>query len=247
MRAHIGMNGSLQNGGRALQGEVEAKGSVFSGGRSHAFRVTGDVVVDQGTSMYARVRSSSMDPPHPQFSLDTLRQLQGQWWHMPASAPMTSFVTPDPHLLQNQADIVRVTRDRGIQRIHGREVYRYDVTIDPVRLLFYLQRVAEQSGQTFNKTDVAMQLTPYEAMGELWIDAENFEMHRAVWRIVRMGAADPVLQLTTELTRHNIADPVRPPPDAQDLSAQSIATLFSKMEIPADLPDEDPVLRDIFR
>ncbi len=247
IRAHASLQGVLQNGGRSMQAEADVKGSVTADHATHAFRVTGDVVTEQGTRIYARLRSASIDPPYTQHMTDVLYELQGPWWQLPSSSPLGSFMTPDPNLLQNQADIVRVTRDRGIQRIHGRDVYRYDVTLDPVRLLFYLQRVAEQSGQPFDKTEVAAQLLPYEAAGELWIDAETFAMHRVHWRVLLAGAADPVLDMTTELTRHNIADPVQPPADAQDLSVESLATLFSRENVPVDLPDEDPILRDIFR
>lgn len=250
VRMQAQLDGVLQNGGRSMQMATEIKGVLSSEAQTHALHALADAVTEQGTERYVRLRSLTIEPPHPSIVQESIVTVQGQWWRLAPglSGGSALFMTPDPSLLRAQAEILRVTRDRGIQRIHGKDAYRYDVTVDPVRLLLYLQRVAEQSGQAFDRVEAAELLALYDATGELWIDAETFLPHRISWQVSLRADALRVFALTVDLTRHNDADPVRPPADAQDLSVESLATLFRGAGTAVDLPpqDDDSVLRDIF-
>ena len=214
--AKADVRGVLQDGGRSSRFDLTANGSLPAQDGPHAFRVKGEAVVEWGRDLYFRLDEAVSNPPHPLLPAAALAQLTGPWWRVPSAQESAApAVTTDPRLLNAQAQIVRVIRDRGIQRIRGAEAYRYDVTIDPERLAAYLQRVAEGNGEPFDREATLREMGMYDAVGELWIDAHTYVVHSLSWDIHQRAGDGLHLELTADLSDHNEAPPVHLPADAR--------------------------------
>ncbi len=187
----IDTDGLMQQGGRQLRMNITTSGKTTDG---MAWNGIGEMIVLSENEVYMNIHEANAVPPHPLLLLPAFTQVIGKWMRLPAPDQITpsETLTPDPRLLRLQSDVIRVVRDRGIVNLDGRDAYRYDVEVDPVRLASFVQ---ETAGDASTTQSLLAQFADIEAKGEIWIDAETFLLTRANWNV-----ALPQMGDSTELT-----------------------------------------------
>lgn len=215
------LSGRLTNGGEQTAWSVALDASFGSANRETTVRLNADVMVAFQQDAYIHLRSFDLSGMQ---GMPEVAALEGKWWKLPVAErqPSVQSVTPDPRFLHAQADVVRVIRDRGIETIRGRDAYRYDVGIDPDKLVAFLEQAATESGKPFDRARSAADLDRYDAKGELWIDAETFRVHRIVWMIKDKDSSRLQLELQVDLTQHDSAPPITPPKQFDILDSAAV-------------------------
>ncbi len=232
---------SLASGGSTVaQGQATVEGRLQEGGSQIQFALEGTLtlpesgpaaisgkleVIAAGEQVYLKIHELRDDPPGGILQEEILRGALGQWWLLPApgggtGATAASAVTPHPRLLQAQTQVVRVTEDRGIEELRGRDAYHYDVVIDPGKLVAYLREVARERGEDVPEEAYAP-LAEIKARGELWIDAESFlaqALRRAIDAFPLPDGRLLRLSFFGNLRDHNAAAAIALPADANPFS-----------------------------
>ncbi|MDO8648356.1 MAG: hypothetical protein Q7R81_01085 [Candidatus Peregrinibacteria bacterium] len=218
--ANVSLEGILQDGGAQLQFTLQTTGEVAAE-KQHTFAADVDAVIAIGEDAYVRIRSLNISPPHPKLDPRLFTLFLQRWWKIPLQRtpfPPTA-ITPDPRFLYAQSQVITVTEDRGIKRVEGKDTYVYDVTLDREKLVAFLEQVAEERGEPFNREETIASLAPYTVDGTLWIDADTFFIQRLTWTIASEGVGDPFQGTVDAVFReHNIAPRIEIPSDAQLLS-----------------------------
>jgi len=217
------LEGVLQDGGRQTKTTVHINGKMQDQASSaQNMTVKGEVIITSPTEIFLKFETLLIDPiaAHPP---EKLSSLTGKWWKLPSSGSnaLGQTMTPDPSLLQAQAEVVIIKSEEPMEQINGREAYHYRVTLDKTKLIAYLRRVAEEQKEDFDEERMQSVLQNFDAEGELWIDAEHFYLHRIEWKILPALGQDPAafsLLFTIDLRDHGNAPPVSPPADAEPFS-----------------------------
>lgn len=200
--------------------------------------VDADIIVAGEQEVYVKVRNvSSTDPKSllrsPFFSL-----ILNQWWKLPsgdASATPALPVTPDPRILELQTQAVRVTKDRGMADVNGRLSYRYDLALDQEKMMHFLEEVARERKEPFDRAEWQKSFEGITMTGETWIDAENFQLNRLIWNAVSEREEAPwTLVFEISFTDHDKAPPIAPPTGAQELG--SLGDMIPGLQPPGTLP-----------
>lgn len=208
-------DGRLQNGGDQWDFTLRA---ALGGGFMQNIDVTADVIVIEENEVYVRMQNAGNTAlPFP-LGPDAA----GLWLRLPSAgrqSPPAADVTPDPRLLAMQAGVVKVTKDRGIVRQGDRRVYHYDVATDEEKFRAFLKEVATERGEEMPEEELNRLLVDTQLTGQLWIDAETFEMLRVSWGATPRTENGYEGSLTVELRDHNAAPPIVPPEGAQSLDS----------------------------
>lgn len=220
------MSGTMHDGGNLLSAETDMMSQAESSdGTMAQTAAKGSIIIDWGRMLFLRL--SDVQGSMFVFPGTGAPLTNGQWYRIPLGASDTPDVrmniTPDPELLRAQAAVVAVTRDHGIEQIHGGAAHRYDVTIDRAKLEQWLAGVAAEEGGQFDATHIASVLDGVQASGELWIDADSFVVHRVQWSLERTVGDKPFsLRLSIDMTDHNRAPAVLLPEVTQPLSLEAL-------------------------
>jgi hypothetical protein len=222
------LSGVVSQGGQQSSLTISLNATVGSGKDQSKVELVGDAATDPAEA-YLRVRSFTFNPP-PDW-LPATASMLGKWWKIPREKGDSEAVgvTPDPLMIQAQAEALRVTEDHGIETINGKDAYHYSVIIDPEQLLQLLKKAAESSGAPFDAEEQRKEIAKYDAAGELWIDAESFVVHRIAWKIVSKEKP-PVtsVDLQLDVHDHNSAKPVTLPAASEVTPIEDLMrTLFS--------------------
>ena len=213
-----------------------------------------DVVVTGPDDIFVRANNWSGVIAQKLFRQDLLEQFMGKWWILPRDESSVSpvQVTPDPRLLQAQAEVVSITSERGFASVRGNECYRYDVEIDQEKLFTYLAQLARSRGEEIEEEKLRADLEGIDAKGQLWIDADTFIIHKLQWTFttpISSGAQSLSTSVMIDIFDHNSADPVIPPADAvQFRSMQFLDAPLPPLEIKPIDPKtlEDDILKKLF-
>jgi hypothetical protein len=216
--------GQLADGGKQTSTNVTADGTIILGVSKSAFHIVADVMTELGHDAYFRLKEATIDPV-PAWG-KTITDLVGTWWRVPGEnrgTLPTPPVTPDPKFLRMQAEVVTVTTDHGLVSLHGRDVYHYDVAIDPEKLIGFLKASAAERKEAFDEAATRADLLRYDAKGELWIDAESFVLHRLKWMITTKNDPDGLrLSIDVELRDHGQPVTIAPPETSKVLNTQDL-------------------------
>jgi hypothetical protein len=207
-------DGVMQQGGRQLRMNISTSGKTAEGMNWNGI---GEMIVLSENEVYMNIREASTEPPQPMLMFSTFTQTTGRWLQLPTQneGVATDTITPDPRLLRMQSDVIRVVRDRGLVNLDGRDAYRYDVEVDPVRLAAFLQETNQ--GESIADT-IIDQLNGIDADGEIWIDAENFLLTRANWTVViPQNGSMTTLHIQMQLTDIGIQAPIIAPSPVEPL------------------------------
>ncbi|MDD5623430.1 MAG: hypothetical protein PHI23_01830 [Candidatus Peribacteraceae bacterium] len=220
------LTGALQDGGEQVSFTLDAAAQMApEGGESFTITATSDVFLVGKEEVYFRLSALSVDPASDLFKEDLLQYLLNKWWFLPSSAAQekapAADITPPPSLIRAQSQVVQVTKDLGMTEINGREAYHYAVTVDAAKLLAYLEQVAVEQQQPFDRTATEQSLSTLQADGELWIDAETFFVQKIIWNIKSFALGEDLTlngTFTASLTDHNAVPPLTLPQDAKLLT-----------------------------
>lgn len=223
-------SGRTQDAGHALSLSIEADIETMRGDSSSQLHVAGDLTVLNGNETYLQLQSISGDDPA--FASPLFAGMLHQWWQLPSTGTGNT-ASSDPRLLRMQTSILTVTRDAGFDEIGDREAYHYEVTPDPAKLAAFLNEVAAQRGEPSQAEAWTQMLGEHEAQGEVWIDADTFNVSRITWDIRSKETAEPMaLLLDLTLTDHGAAEPISPPSDAKPFPS-NLQQLLQAIPLPA--------------
>ncbi len=217
------IEGILQDSGKQTQFTLVLAGSFANEGRSYAANGSMEVIVAWNQELFLFLKDLVVEPSHPLLDRASVELFRGKWWKIPDATKggASLSVTPDPRMLEAQAEVVKIDRDRGMDTIDGRSVYHYDVSLDSEKLVTYMKSIAEERGETLSAEELREKLKGLTATGELWIDAETFFVHRLTWDVRKEDAGDGdgfQLQFTANLREFNAAPLITPPKEFEMFS-----------------------------
>jgi hypothetical protein len=220
LSGELEVDGVLQNGGEqaALNTDVNMEWQGADGVNTFYGEV--EVRVTGKDEVYIRVDTMDVDSIYMPFTDEFITSLQNQWWMLPSDGSETSpaeEVAARPGILHAQAEVVRVVRNRGVQKINGRNAYHYDVDLNKEKFLTFLERTAQENNKEFKAEDMMEFVNSIEGKGKLWIDTENFYLHRADWD-VKLSPKDGdelSFSFSVTLSDHNVDVAISPPEGAQ--------------------------------
>lgn len=217
------IEGILQDSGKQTQFTLTLAGSFANEGRSYNANGSMEVIVVWNQELFLFLKDLVVEPAHPLLDRASVELFRGKWWKIPEASQGNAAitVTPDPRMLEAQAEVVKVDRDRGMMTIDGRSVYHYDVSLDREKLAAYMKRIAEERGETLSVEELQEKLQGLVATGELWIDAETFFVHRLTWNVRKEDPGDDsgfALTFTANLRDFNTAPFITPPKEFETFS-----------------------------
>jgi hypothetical protein len=213
----------LMFGNKEAQFAVAITKKNVANGQEQIVTLQGDAIARWQQELFLKLGSFTSTPKNS--LADAVNSLSGAWWRFPLGAEdsASSFLTPDPQLMQAQTDAIMVTRDRGILSIHGRNAYRYDVTLDPMKLRTYLRGVLHQN---LDATSLDTFFDAYTVTGEIWIDATTFYIHELTWT-VEPKESGVRAHIQMELKNHDVPSAITPPTDIQPFPIEKFLPLFT--------------------
>lgn len=207
------MEGVLQSGGKQIELALTIKGKTIPEGEDST--VSANIIVLSEEEVFAKIEE--VTGADPLLGSESLRAMKGQWYVLPsASGSMRQDLTPDPQIIKFQAEVVRVTADRGTETLHGRTMHHYNVEIDPEKLERFLATVAEAKKQKFEQREMVQEFfTKADVKGELWIDTETYFIHQISWTMnPAANEEQPNATIAIEINDHNAAKNILPPKNA---------------------------------
>lgn len=210
--------GSLADAGRQLSFSLDGTITTETDGFDQTVAIGADVTVAGEGEAYVRLRRADggilMLPGVGLVPQEVL----GRWFRAGGTAS-GSALTPDPGLLAMQTQVLTVTKDRSYEDVDGERCYAYDVTLDREKLLAFLERVAAERGDPFDRAQARATLDAYEADGTIWIDAATSVIRRVAWRFASVGDGPrSSATLNVHLKEHNEPVTILPPADAEPFS-----------------------------
>ena len=217
---HVQLNGVLQDSGNQIQFGAVVGVTTPGEPANSVFSADVDVIVAGKQDLYVKLNEFSADGPNQLFNDQLVQQFSGKWWNLPSREDQLSFVsiTPDPRLLNAQAQVVKVLKDRGMSSIHERSAYRYDVAIDSEKLIAYLRESVTEKGEQFDEEATRSSIENLSAEGEIWIDAETYYVQRLKWNVtqsVNEASKDFSINFTVDFLDHDNAESIDIPTDAE--------------------------------
>ncbi len=193
-------DGISQEHGQKLQFSLTASGLLKDSAANHSVDVKADVVMPAPGETLVQFNAVSFVPSDPRFSFPD--SWHGKWWLMnDGSTKLTSSVSvPNPAAFASQVSAYVVSKDHGIERHDGVDVYNYDIALDPVKATQFLQSLSSSSAGLSDE----MALLSH-AKGMVWIDAQSFFVRRLQWNVASKNGS---LQVDIAVTDHNTAPPV---------------------------------------
>ena len=219
----VQLDGAMQGVGGQMQFEAVIGMKTPREGGDDILSATVGVVVGGTQDLYVKLHSLEAEGSNPLFNEQLVEKFTGKWWHVPSREDQLASisVTPDPRLLNAQAQVVRVVQDRGMSSLRDRSSYRYDVVVDHDKLLSYLREVSVEQGKPFDEADMSASIADLEATGEIWIDAETYYVQRLQWDVSQ--SAQAVLKSVTasflvDFFDHDNVAPIVLPEDALEFT-----------------------------
>ncbi len=207
VESDIMLEGVFQRGGDMLSADGSAT-FRWEDGNERTVRLDGAVSTVGPHETYLRLDELGLEPQPPEDSpFLQLQPLIGSWFLLPSAEgqdqpPALRRFTPETEFLKQQASVVSVTDDRGVERLDGGYAYHYKVTID-----------AEEFAALFPAEEDSVDVAALAVEGDLWIDARSFYLRKAEWHVARVpflaGTAEGTL--TVVLTDHDAAPEVTVP------------------------------------
>lgn len=253
------VEGLLQSGGDQVQSLFTLSAKVGDP-RSQGMNIDTkfESIATKGGLIYFYLHDLKSTPSGTLFKENLISTFAKKWWILPSDeiqdekrgGSPVSPVTPDPQIIKEQSQLVRVVRSNGIKKMNNRNTYHYDVELDAEKFVDYLKRSATASNEHFDETKIKQFLSQLGTDGELWIDAETFNVHRIVWKL-DFGLFVPIdVSFQMDLRDHNIAPAINFPSDALPFSPIELLDyqelsppLDPTQEVPSDF--EDQILNEL--
>lgn len=214
------LDGVLRNAGEQLRFQFDTDADVQTTDGNVSLTASTEMIVLNEDEVYLNVHSFQTQPSAALIRPEIIGNMAGTWWLLPKmqqGANAGASVTPDPTMLRAQAQVVRVTKDRGISTVGGRDVHVYDVELDIDKLVAYLRAVAAEQGEPFDAAKVRASFVDVVASGQLKIDTETYYVQSLRWVIQSFPVSTGSLSASFTITfrNHNNAPDILPPENPQ--------------------------------
>lgn len=219
MRVAGDAQGTLADGGRHMSFSFDADVTSQGEGADQTVSAAGDVIVAGENEAYIRLtRVDGSIPFLPGVGLVSDDALD-KWFLSGSASSGAVSVSPDPSFIALQTRILAVTEDRSYQEIDGHECYVYDVEIDQRKAVEFLESIARQRGEVFDRQAAETYVASYVARGTMWIDADTSVIRRISWSFESApGMGDMSASLTFRLSKHDEPVEIAPPAEYAPLS-----------------------------
>lgn len=211
------ITGNMQEGGQQLDVVFASDGTMGQAPQSITWKTSGRLITLSQSETYIQVHALEIEPAIPFFNIDALKNSLQTWLKLPSPSTTSSAVTPDPHFLRLQSEVVRVTKNHGIVSMNGRNTYHYSVSIDRDRLAAYLINTSKPDALQTSE-QLLKQLEQYEATGEMWIDDATFLLSKVSWTIKDAEHPDSIASLTISIEDVGVPVTITAPASAQPFS-----------------------------
>lgn len=214
------INGLLADGGKQLSMTVDGDMIVPSDGLDQAVSVHGEIIVAGEGETYMKIaRLDGSLPFLPGVGLVSDDMID-RWFRIGGgSSSGVVAITPDPSFLELQTQSLTVVQDRSFEQVDEHRCYAYDVTLDPAKTVAFLENVAAERNQPFDRAAAEAFVAAYAAKGTIWIDAETSVIRRITWSFEGTEEPRAMLTFSLHLTEHNQPVMIVPPSDTVPLPA----------------------------
>jgi len=211
--------GLLADGGRQMSFSFDADVTSQEEGVDRTVSAAGDVVVAGENEAYIRLsRLDGSIPFLPGVGLVSEDALD-TWFLSGSTSSGAIAVSPDPSFIALQTRILAVTDDKSYQEIDGHDCYAYDVEIDPRKAAEFLQSIASQRGEPFDRQAADTFIASYVARGTMWIDVDTSVIRQISWSFESApGMGDMSASLMLHLSDHNEPVEITPPMEYSPLT-----------------------------
>ncbi len=210
-------SGTTTENGKAMVAALGFDGELGQGDQLAPARIAADLSLLASGEL--AVRAQSLDGlPFDMILPAAQRQAMLNRWVRVVAGSTGTVVTPEPQLLDAQAQVVTVTEDLGRTTVRGKTVEHYRVALDKEKFAAYLARAGSDRGEV---APLAW-FDGLAADGELWIDPQTAFVHRVRWSVLDPKGSNFSLNLTVDLSAHNAAEASEAPTQLIDL--QTILT-----------------------
>lgn len=211
------IDGSMAAGGRQIALTLEGDLTRVEQGLDKTVTIAGQVIVpDEGELYLLLQRADGSVLSLPGVGLAP-QEMLGRWFSIRGTSASGSVeLTPDPSLIALQTRSLVVTNDRSYEDVDGRRCFAYDVRIDRAAMLEYLESVATERGQAFDREGTKAFLDTYDAKGTIWIDADSFLIRRISWTFNGVQS-DVSASFSLHLKNHDEPVTIVPPTDSMPL------------------------------
>lgn len=193
-------SGATAENGKSIFANVGFDGNLGQGDMTAPASAKADLSLLPSGELSARVREIDGLPFNMLLPPAQREALIGRWIRFVGGSTGT-VVTPEPQLLDAQAETVVVTEDLGETTLRGVTVQHYRVAIDKEKMAAYLARAGANRGEDASSGWLA----GLAADGEMWIDAETAFVHRIRWSVVDPKGDSLSLTVTVDLSNHGTA------------------------------------------
>lgn len=223
------LQGVLADAGRQLSFTADGTLSMKTDGLDQIVTVAGDVVVAGENEAYVRLRRADGGVLLlPGIGL-VPEELLGRWYRTADTPSPTAAITSDPAFIAMQTRVLDVLEDRSYEEIDGERCYVYDVTIDREKMMAFLEQVALQRKEPFDRDAAVRMLDSYEATGTIWIDTSTAVVRRVRWLFKPIDEQEHGhMSLDIHISKHNEPVKIVPPTGASLLS-----TAFPQPSLPS--------------
>ncbi|MCK5020236.1 MAG: hypothetical protein KAS32_24570 [Candidatus Peribacteraceae bacterium] len=230
--------------GKEIDGNFIVEGRSDSEGEQMALNINADIAMDLNNvknNFIVDAEIIVLGPDEVYFLLNSFNSnggsndflpaeliniLVGKWWSLGSTiSSKQGNITPDPKLLNAQAQVVRIEKEYPITLIDGSYNYHYSVVIDTDKLIDFLEEISQVKEMPFNKEKEQEKLNDIVATGELWIDAKTFITKKIVWNISskeNTGEDDMQANINVTFSNWGNVEPISPPEDAKVFNPASL-------------------------
>jgi len=248
------INGFYLNGGESVKGKINTNARLPIDDETTLFQLESDFVLLKSSDPFIKFLRADSNPLHPLTMPMIIEPILNKWWRIPlkdVSKPETA-IAPDPQLIRAQSQVIRVVSDNGFDFVNNRRAYRYEIVLDQEKLKAYLDVLALESNSNHDKEEIINLVEEMEARGELWVDAESFQISKIRWTIAPFGISEAsklALSFTIVFFENEISS-IEAPSDAAPLSLENIIgsmgdTKLKKIESPLPNDLENAIIEEI--
>lgn len=152
--------------------------------------------------------------------------MEGKWWKVPPSSSASGAALldeVDSDVMADQFRNLTITKEYGLQPLHDRQAYKYDVVVDAEKALASLRSMQNDDADADHIAQAEDYLRDYFIRGTVWIDATSFFPVRMEWKSTSINRAEK-REATFDMTFADYNEGLRipTPPDAIEFDADSL-------------------------
>lgn len=238
-----------------LAGDLNASAQQWSGNLKAQIRTIGE-------NFYFKVDEIDATDPNVEQIKTLLEPYKGKWQHLASDfvpESIRGLQEKDAEALQLESDlkdlfvntkIFNVTKEYGIEKLNGNNVYHYGVKVSKEGAAEYVRKASSLTGEELTDAEVKDAVTFADSITgmELWIGTKDYYLYKGVLTLsgdsTIEGEADSEIILTYSANSYNQNLNVETPSDFDEFNP---LTLFMQMQggVDSAMLEEDEVNLDI--